>query len=123
MKRIVVGSQLQQIVREDSISRATRAKWTGGVAQVVDHLICKCKALSSNPSLTKKKKEKEKKKETQQYLYHGEVLLNLLILEYTVFISYFSLLGSKGLNLIEKKISHAYGSHSLASFKLPNEAI
>jgi hypothetical protein len=28
---------------------------TGGVAQVVEHLLCKHKALSSNTSLTKKK--------------------------------------------------------------------
>jgi hypothetical protein len=34
----------------------TRAKWTGGVAKVVEHLLCKCEALSSNPSPTEVKK-------------------------------------------------------------------
>jgi hypothetical protein len=33
------------------------------VAQAVEHLLCECKALSSNPSLTKKKKKKKKDKE------------------------------------------------------------
>jgi hypothetical protein len=28
--------------------------WTGGMAQAVEHLLCKCKVLSSNPSPTKK---------------------------------------------------------------------
>jgi hypothetical protein len=40
---------------KDSMSKITREIWTGGVAQVVDNLLCKCKALSSNSSLTKKK--------------------------------------------------------------------
>jgi hypothetical protein len=33
---------------QDPISKITRAKWTGGVAQVVQCLLCKCEALSSN---------------------------------------------------------------------------
>jgi hypothetical protein len=41
----------------DTISKITRAKWTGVAAQVVDHLLCKHEALSSNPSPTKKRKE------------------------------------------------------------------
>jgi hypothetical protein len=32
--------------------------WTEGMTQVVEHLLCKCKALSLNPSSTKKKKKK-----------------------------------------------------------------
>jgi hypothetical protein len=36
----------------------TRAKWTGVIVQVV-----KCKALSSNPSLTTTTKERKKRKE------------------------------------------------------------
>jgi hypothetical protein len=35
----------------------TRAKWTGGVAQAVEHLLCKQEALSSNPSSTKIEKK------------------------------------------------------------------
>jgi hypothetical protein len=31
----------------DPISKITRAKWTGSVAQAVEHLLCKCEALSS----------------------------------------------------------------------------
>jgi hypothetical protein len=37
----------------DSISEITRAKWTGGVFQTVEHLLCKWESLSSNPSPTK----------------------------------------------------------------------
>jgi hypothetical protein len=40
----------------DPISKITTAKWTGDVTQVVQHLLCKCKALSSSPRPTKKKK-------------------------------------------------------------------
>jgi hypothetical protein len=36
------------------ISKITRAKWTGGVVQVIECLLCKSNALSSNPSLAKK---------------------------------------------------------------------
>jgi hypothetical protein len=32
----------------DPISKITRAKWTGGVAQVVEYLLCKCKTPCSN---------------------------------------------------------------------------
>jgi hypothetical protein len=39
----------------DPISKITRTKWTGAVAQKVQHMLCKCKVLSSNPSPTKKK--------------------------------------------------------------------
>jgi hypothetical protein len=39
------------------ISKITKAKWTGGVAQAVDGLLCKLKALSSNSGNTKKKKK------------------------------------------------------------------
>jgi hypothetical protein len=37
------------------ISKISRAKWTGGIDQVVEFLLWKCEALSSNPSPTKKK--------------------------------------------------------------------
>jgi hypothetical protein len=33
---------------------------TGGMAQVVEHLLCKCKALNSTPSPIKEKKKKRK---------------------------------------------------------------
>jgi hypothetical protein len=38
------------------VSKITRAKWTEYVAQAVEHLLCKFKALSSNTSPTKKQK-------------------------------------------------------------------
>jgi hypothetical protein len=56
--RIMVQGQPRQTVHETPISKITRAKWTGGVTQAVEHLLCKHKTLSSNPSPTKKKKKK-----------------------------------------------------------------
>jgi hypothetical protein len=38
---------------QDPISKITRAKWTGGVAQAVGCLLCKCDTLSSYPSFIK----------------------------------------------------------------------
>jgi hypothetical protein len=38
---------------QDPISKITRAKWTGDVAQAVDHLLCKCESMSPNSRLTK----------------------------------------------------------------------
>jgi hypothetical protein len=40
----------------DPFSKITRTKWTGGVAQAVEYLLCKYKALNLNPSPTKRKK-------------------------------------------------------------------
>jgi hypothetical protein len=37
-------------VYKTPISVITRAKWTGAVTQVVEHLLCNHEALSSNPS-------------------------------------------------------------------------
>jgi hypothetical protein len=34
---------------QDPISKITRTKWTGGVAQTVEHLPRKCKALIQTP--------------------------------------------------------------------------
>jgi hypothetical protein len=58
--RTEVRGQSGQIVCKTPISKITRAKWAGGVAQVVECLLCKCKAMSSNPSPTKKKKRAPK---------------------------------------------------------------
>jgi hypothetical protein len=43
-------------MRPPPISKVTRAKWTGGVAQAVERLLCNREALSSNPSPKKKKR-------------------------------------------------------------------
>jgi hypothetical protein len=39
-------------ILQDPISKLTRVKWTGSVAQAVEHLVCKCEALSSNSGYT-----------------------------------------------------------------------
>jgi hypothetical protein len=44
---------------QDPISKLTRAKRVGGVAQVVECLSSKHEILSSHPTTTKKKKESE----------------------------------------------------------------
>jgi hypothetical protein len=49
-ERIEVWGKPGQIVCETPISKITKAKWTGGMTQVVE-----CKALSSNPNDTQKK--------------------------------------------------------------------
>jgi hypothetical protein len=53
--RITVEDQTGQIVVKTPISKITRAKWTGFVAQVVECLLCKPEALSSNSSSVKNK--------------------------------------------------------------------
>jgi hypothetical protein len=56
MGRIVVQGQPGQIVHKTpSISKIPRAKWTGSMAQVVECLLCKHEALSSNSSPTETK--------------------------------------------------------------------
>jgi hypothetical protein len=41
------------------ISKISRAKQTGGVVEVVEHLLCKNEALSSNPSCAERKRTEE----------------------------------------------------------------
>jgi hypothetical protein len=41
------------------MSKMTRAKWNGDMAQAVEHLLCKHEALSSNSSPMKNKKVKK----------------------------------------------------------------
>jgi hypothetical protein len=47
----------QAKLHETPISKITRAKWTGGVAQLEEHLLCKLEALSSNSTPTHKKND------------------------------------------------------------------
>jgi hypothetical protein len=54
--RTAVRSQLRQIVQETPSPKLPEKK-TGGVAQAVEHMLCECKTLSSNPTSTKKKKK------------------------------------------------------------------
>jgi hypothetical protein len=46
---IKVQDQPRQMVGKTSISKITRAKWTGGVAQAVECLLCKREALVQTP--------------------------------------------------------------------------
>jgi hypothetical protein len=62
--RIRVPEQPREIV---PIFKVARVKWTGRVAQVVECLLCKCKALSSNPTPTTKKKKKLQQSEVVVY--------------------------------------------------------
>jgi Zn ribbon nucleic-acid-binding protein len=55
----IVQSQPRQIAHETPISKITRVKWTEDVAKAVECLLCKHKALSSNPCLAKKKKKQQ----------------------------------------------------------------
>jgi hypothetical protein len=58
IRRIMVQDQSGQTVKETPISKITRAKRAGDMAQAVEHLVCEHKSLSSNPRPTKKKKKK-----------------------------------------------------------------
>jgi hypothetical protein len=60
MRRIAVQGQHVEIACE-TISKITRAKWTGDVAQVAEHLLCK--VLTSNPSPTKTNQQTPPKKQ------------------------------------------------------------
>jgi hypothetical protein len=53
IRKITVQAQPRQIVQETPTSKITKAKWPGGVVQAIEHLLCNCEALSSNPSPTK----------------------------------------------------------------------
>jgi predicted transposase YdaD len=52
--------------KQDSISKITRAKRTGDMAQVVECLLSKREVLSSNPNITTKEKKKKKEKEGRE---------------------------------------------------------
>jgi hypothetical protein len=56
MPIILATWEARQIGHETPISKITSAKWTGGVAQAVKCLLCKCEAQSSNPSPTSPRK-------------------------------------------------------------------
>jgi hypothetical protein len=53
----MVQGQPWQTVCKIPISKITKAKLSGGVAQAVEHLLYKCKALKSTPIPSKKKKK------------------------------------------------------------------
>jgi truncated hemoglobin YjbI len=62
MVRSTVQDQSGQIVCETlppaPISKITRAKWAGDMAQAVEHLPCKRKTLEFKPQSFKKKKKR-----------------------------------------------------------------
>jgi hypothetical protein len=57
IRKIAVRGQPGQIVPR---YLQNREKWTGDVIEVVEHMLCKWEAPSSNPSPTKKKKKSGK---------------------------------------------------------------
>jgi hypothetical protein len=56
-----VSSPAWANISQDSISKIIRAKWTGGMAQAVKHLLCKQESLSSNSSPTPTPQKKNEK--------------------------------------------------------------
>jgi hypothetical protein len=46
--RTEVQGQPRQVFLKTPISTIITAKWTGGVAQVVERQLCKCEAMNSN---------------------------------------------------------------------------
>jgi hypothetical protein len=67
--RLTLGGQQFTVTlgkEQDPISKTPRTKWIGGVVQAVEHLLCKSKALNSNPNPTKK--QTTTKTKTQQDL-------------------------------------------------------
>jgi hypothetical protein len=58
---------LRSGVLKNPVSKITKAKWTRDVAQEIEHLLCKCEALSSNPSPIKKKKKPAEIKSGKTY--------------------------------------------------------
>jgi hypothetical protein len=54
--------QASLVRKQDTISKITRAKRTGGLSQMVEHLVGKCKVLSLNPSIAKKPQKNQKTK-------------------------------------------------------------
>jgi hypothetical protein len=65
---------------QDPISKITRAKWTGDVAQAVEHLPSNCEALSSNPSAAKKQNKNNN--------YHGHTHIHTHTYTHTLCDSY-----------------------------------
>jgi hypothetical protein len=66
--KIMVRDQLRQIVQRLHLSKKKiKAIWTGGVAQVIECLLCKYKALRSNPSPTKKRRKNGARKTRHPY--------------------------------------------------------
>jgi hypothetical protein len=65
IRRIMVWGQPRQIVLWEPISKITRAKWTGGVAQEVQRVLFKYETLSSYPSPTT---SPQKTKQFSQYV-------------------------------------------------------
>jgi hypothetical protein len=55
---IKVQGQHRQTVHKTTLSKIITPKQTGGVAQVVECLLCKFEALSSNSNPTEKEKRK-----------------------------------------------------------------
>jgi hypothetical protein len=69
--KIVVQDQANS--SQDPISKITRAKWTGDVAQAAECLFYKCEALSSNTHPTKKEGGDTKEGTEEERRKQGEL--------------------------------------------------
>jgi hypothetical protein len=80
MRRMEVQSQPRQNSLSYSISKITRANWTGGVAQEVEHLLSQHEALSSNPSTDKQSKKNKVHTIFKDLMWErNELMLTLLL--------------------------------------------
>jgi hypothetical protein len=66
VRRIVVYGQPWRIVHETLLSKITKAKWSGSLAQT-DYQHSKHEALSSNPSIIKTSKYQKKNLKTPKW--------------------------------------------------------
>jgi hypothetical protein len=57
IRRVTVQDQPGVNILRDSISKITRAKWTGYTVQEIEYLLYKCKPLNSKAQSYQRKKE------------------------------------------------------------------
>jgi hypothetical protein len=55
------------------MSKITTVRWTGGVTQMVAHLLCNCKAWLQNPVLQKKKREQGNRGTPELYKQENDI--------------------------------------------------
>jgi hypothetical protein len=90
---VIVEGQFGQTVGKARISKITRAKWIGGVAQVLEHLLCKGKTLSSNPSSTKKSKLKKDNLSMHEHVFLSP-MSSISVSRSCIFLSLFLMYGT-----------------------------
>jgi hypothetical protein len=68
IRRFKIQGQPWANSSQDLIFKTTRTNWTGDVAQVVECLLYKCKALSSTPVPQNKTKQKQQQKTMELWI-------------------------------------------------------